>query len=317
MVVGQDGTLWICTTAGSSQSSPGTFTQVGAGFSDPTTTKGDLIVRGSSTTRLGVGGDNQILTADSSQSLGVRWATATGSGGVAGNITNTGASGSEPGSPAAGDLYLPTDGYYVERYSGSAWVPWGPIYAMTKPPVVSGWTWLNQGTSTATDLSGGGIFLASPAAGGENLHGLYRSLPGSGAWTVTAYLLQRPGFNINAYGLFLRNSSSGNVTVFFQRSNNNYSFWDYTNATTYAGSPAASDANGIVVGPWWRIADDGTGSGTARTYQTSADGQHWFTVATVGHGGYITPDQIGVGCNPGASGGSVAIAFTLLSWSGA
>lgn len=47
-----------------------------SGFSDPTTTKGDLIVHGSSTTRLGVGSDGQVLTADSAQSLGVKWATA-------------------------------------------------------------------------------------------------------------------------------------------------------------------------------------------------------------------------------------------------
>lgn len=43
---------------------------------DPTTTKGDLIVHGATTTRLGVGSDGQILTADSSQTLGVKWGPA-------------------------------------------------------------------------------------------------------------------------------------------------------------------------------------------------------------------------------------------------
>ncbi|HET8708977.1 MAG TPA: hypothetical protein VFL85_01715 [Candidatus Saccharimonadales bacterium] len=55
-----------------------------AGFADPTTTKGDLIVHGASTTRLGVGSDGQVLTADSSVTNGVKWATpaagGTGSG---------------------------------------------------------------------------------------------------------------------------------------------------------------------------------------------------------------------------------------------
>src|SRR5215471_11217501 len=43
---------------------------------DPTTTKGDLIVRGAAAppTRLGVGADGQLLTADSTQALGVKWA---------------------------------------------------------------------------------------------------------------------------------------------------------------------------------------------------------------------------------------------------
>lgn len=52
------------------------------GFSDPTTTKGDLIVHGASTTRLAVGTDNHVLTADSSTAEGIKWAApAVGGGG--------------------------------------------------------------------------------------------------------------------------------------------------------------------------------------------------------------------------------------------
>lgn len=51
-----------------------------SGFADPTTTKGDLIVHGTSTTRLGVGSDGQVLTADSTQTAGVTWGAAGGSG---------------------------------------------------------------------------------------------------------------------------------------------------------------------------------------------------------------------------------------------
>ena len=53
----------------------------GGGLTDPTTTKGDLIVHGSGgTTRIGVGADGQVLTADSTQTLGVKWAAASGGG---------------------------------------------------------------------------------------------------------------------------------------------------------------------------------------------------------------------------------------------
>lgn len=55
----------------------------GSGMSNPMTTKGDIIAGGTSgaANRLGVGSDGQVLTADSTQTLGVKWATpSSGSG---------------------------------------------------------------------------------------------------------------------------------------------------------------------------------------------------------------------------------------------
>lgn len=48
------------------------------------TTKGDLLVRGGAApaARLPVGSDTQVLTADSTQTLGVKWAAASGAGGL-------------------------------------------------------------------------------------------------------------------------------------------------------------------------------------------------------------------------------------------
>lgn len=50
------------------------FDWVQAGATSPLTTKGDIWVYGSSDTRLGVGTDGQYLTADSTQSTGLKWA---------------------------------------------------------------------------------------------------------------------------------------------------------------------------------------------------------------------------------------------------
>jgi hypothetical protein len=56
----------------------------------PTTTKGDLIVSdGTDNVRLPVGTDNYVLTADSTQANGVKWAVASGSGATITNDTST------------------------------------------------------------------------------------------------------------------------------------------------------------------------------------------------------------------------------------
>src|SRR4249920_82896 len=72
------GILELATTA---EATAGTdtlraVTPAGLAAKLPLTTKGDLVVRDASTlTRLPVGTDNQVLTADAAQTLGVKWAT--------------------------------------------------------------------------------------------------------------------------------------------------------------------------------------------------------------------------------------------------
>lgn len=52
----------------------------------PLTTKGDLYGFSSTNARIPVGSNTQVLTADSTQTLGVKWATAPGANGVAPNV---------------------------------------------------------------------------------------------------------------------------------------------------------------------------------------------------------------------------------------
>jgi hypothetical protein len=56
---------------------------IAPGLTNPMTTKGDIVVENATPApaRLGVGSDGQVLTADSTQTLGVKWATP-GSGGI-------------------------------------------------------------------------------------------------------------------------------------------------------------------------------------------------------------------------------------------
>ena len=59
-----------------------------AGFADPTTTKGDIIVHGASTTRQPIGADGLVLTADSSQATGVKWSASSATDSTKLAITN-------------------------------------------------------------------------------------------------------------------------------------------------------------------------------------------------------------------------------------
>ena len=61
----------------------------GSASGSPLTTKGDIFVFGTADARLPVGTNGQVLTADSTQALGVKWAAAGGGGGTWGSITGT------------------------------------------------------------------------------------------------------------------------------------------------------------------------------------------------------------------------------------
>jgi hypothetical protein len=91
-------------------------------IADPTTTLGDIIVRGSAAppTRLAVGTNGQVLTADSTQLLGVKWAASAG-GGATVTVSDT-----APATPKNGDLWFDSVGtqlyvWYTDPTS-SQWV---------------------------------------------------------------------------------------------------------------------------------------------------------------------------------------------------
>lgn len=99
------GDLFLCrvdSTASGNQATVGSSWNVVqanmlAPFASPTTTKGDLIVRGASADgRLAVGANGQGLVADSAQALGVKWDTIAGGGSNGTDYSARGITGANP-----------------------------------------------------------------------------------------------------------------------------------------------------------------------------------------------------------------------------
>jgi hypothetical protein len=128
-------------------------------YVDPLTTKGDLVAHSTVTTRLAVGTDGQVLTADSTQAAGVRWGTLA-AGGVTSFNTRTGAV-----VPVAGDYTaaLVTNSVdSTQAYANPAWITSLAYSKITGAPTM-GPQW-SAGSGGAIYYNSGnvGIGTASP-----------------------------------------------------------------------------------------------------------------------------------------------------------
>lgn len=223
----------------------------------------------------------------------------------------TAAYGSRQAAAKAGRLFLPNNGFYIERDTGSAWAPWGPVFPMT-PPVSGDFAWINQG-STTIDTTNGGIYIETPATSGTNIRLRKKSAPAT-PYTVTVALIPNlyPA-NYSNCGIGWRQSSDGKMVMFRLVSDSaNVSSLvvaKLTDATTFSANYVAFEHRhmwGPVV--WLRIADNGTN----RICSISGDGQHFIALHSVGRTDFLTGDEIGFMVEANQTSGPAGM--TLLSW---
>lgn len=237
---------------------------------------------------------------------------------VTGASTSTGADGAEPGSPAAGDLFLPNNGVHIERYSGAAWVPWGPIWALTRP-VNADFSWVNQGAATVTQTNGG-IFISAPGTAGLNQRIRIKTAPAT-PYMITAMLRGFGALNLGSWGLLFRESSSGKIHSFIiggavtgKLTNAPGVISLRQDSPTVINVAGAYVQNNLVELPmhvppnFMRLADDGT----SRILSFSDDGYNFFPYHTIGRTDFITADGVGFFAN--AEDASIAGGVMLLSW---
>ncbi len=195
----------------------------------------------------------------------------------------------------AGNLYLPNNGVYIRRDTGSGWGNWGPVFPCTEP-ILGDFSWVNQGSATA-DTSKGGIIMYAPTNSGDSLRMLVKSAPAT-PYTITSRVLitayPQNYFNI---GLVFRQSSDGKLQSFGVGYNAGVIVVSNTwnSPTSYTGTYGNFSLYNVFTNLWLRIADDGVN----RICSISGDQNSFIPIFSVSRTAFITADQVGifVDCN--------------------
>ncbi len=164
---------------------------------------------------------------------------------------------------------------------------------------LSDFTWLNQGTSTATEMPNGEIKLTSPthASSGPILRGLVMTAPAT-PYTLTARFCWSAWGGLVASNqlpmtqLCFRESATSKISSISMQNDCKIAVLRYDDVTTYNSSPYTLVK--WVMNPFrffFQIEDDGTNI----YYRLSNTGRTWSTIYSTLRGTFFTvgPNQVG------------------------
>lgn len=258
-------------SAGRVLTSDGTDVAWGNG---PLTTKGDLIVGGASgaLSRLGVGTDGHVLTLDSGQSLGVKWAAASG--------------GSSDTRPYLSRLAL--HGTYGDDFTGAS------LDAK----------WTQRGSATHVFQDGDATWLRMVhSTGGSEL--IRQNAPAGDFEIVVAFSLYHSSLtNNNMVGPFIVDSSgNGVMCTHYWNANNPFlgvlSTWGYSSAPVTLSGATTEYA---WMAPLWMGLKK---SGTNYSFRYSHNGEVWSPYSSTSSQSF-TPAYIGFGRHNGGTANDIS-----------
>lgn len=203
-------------------------------------------------------------------------------------------------SPAAGDIFTASDSGNHQVYDGSAWRPIVGGGLGHEPADPSGWTWVNQGTSTMTRTSGRVHATFQDPGATVTWRGKHTTMADPSTAAIRVHVrafssTESAGTNnICAAGCYFRDSSNGNMLTIGMTANaaaGAASTVAIQTATWSAGSFTASTDYFPAGQVEWLALEV---SSTNVLLRTSADGSTWVTVRTY-DATLDTFDQNGIG----------------------
>lgn len=156
----------------------------------------------------------------------------------------------------------------------------------------SGWSWVNQSTSTYAEKMGVGV-LALPSAGSNNQRYIVRTAPSTPYTIEGMFSLGMRYVNYAEGGIFLRESSTGRFVILTRNNTPRVINSRWTNTTTFSAE-TTSHANVPRQHPFWlRVR---VNSVSSMDFEYSYDGVTWSILSSAtDHSSFLTVDEIGWG----------------------
>jgi hypothetical protein len=199
---------------------------------------------------------------------------------------------------------MPNDAAEIDLDNGASWDKFGPIYPMVRAPTSGSWSWVNQGTATATD-SASGLYLADATShAGNSLAIFKRAMPTNKIVIAHLSMVFAPAGSPTA-GVIWRQSGGGTpgrIVAIGMYVTNTASLAVAQKLT----SPTAWNSNYFQYGGfnstnWW--VKFVVNANNRETY-FGPDGRNWVLVHSIGNTDFCTADEVGIYVDAsGAAGG--------------
>lgn len=205
-------------------------------------------------------------------------------------------------------LLLPSSSPYLVKDTDGVLSRYGVLWAM-QPPVLSEFSWVNQGASGASDANGSVYLSAAPGAN-PNLRALVKAQPAKPYKIVARFAMHSRVVGQQFAGLCWRDSAGGGLVTVHLTNNLTFVTGRYNSPTALNSNYfSAALSNYVVNAPiWFQLEDDGTN----RMVSLSADRFNWLPIHTVSNTDFITADQVGFFASPAT--GVLPTAIWMQHW---